>query len=63
MSWATGLILFCLALIALWAVAELWPRGRQWIKRVDSISQGRAHQQAEYMAANTFYPHGDTNGR
>jgi hypothetical protein len=54
MTWATGTILICLALVALWVCAELWPRGRDWIRRVDSIQRGRAHQQAEYLAANTW---------
>lgn len=60
MSWQTGCILICLALIAIWAGAEIVDlAGRRWIKRADSISRGRRHQEAEYLAANTFFTNGD----
>lgn len=56
MSWAAGLIVLCLLLIAVWAGAELVGRSRrEWIKRLQGLERGRTHQQADYLDADTFF--------
>lgn len=58
--WLTVLVAFLLLLIVPAAIVESrW--GREWIRRLRGIEHGRARQRAEYLAANTFYPHGDTS--
>jgi len=55
-SWAAGLIVLCLLLIAVWAGAELVGRSRrEWIKRLQGLERGRTHQQADYLDADTFF--------
>lgn len=43
MTWATGLMLACLLLIAIYVVAELLAQrpSRKWIERVRGLERGR----------------------
>ena len=49
MTWATGIIFVILLPLIILAVIAEWAssRDRNWIRRVDGISKGRAHQTSE----------------
>ena len=49
MSWATGLIVILLFVIALWLIAEVADSGpsRAWIRRLQRLERGRAAQRSE----------------
>ena len=56
LTFSAGMALFlalCLALLALWAVLASGP-SRQWIRRMQQIKDGKAHQEAEWINSNVF---------
>ena len=56
LTFSAGMAIFlviCLALLALWAALASGP-SRQWIRRMQQIKDGKAHQEAEWIASNCF---------
>jgi len=56
LSWSQGMALILFALLGVYIgwLGLYSPASRRWIKRLRRLEEGRARQQAEFIASNCF---------
>ena len=57
MTYSVGMLILLLFFIAIYVAYEIAtsPPSRAWIRKMQQVADGRAHQQAQWLAAGCWY--------